>query len=154
MAYTHEQFAADVAQKFEFLESTYGLRRHGLHAEGAGAWIVYENIDVKVTVELEIGGSCGVSVQNLRHVNRDPLERNEFDLDEIVGLSGARQQRRQEPRSIPEAVAKAAQLLQSTGSSVLKGDFVALHARQAKAAETIRRNSAAMDLTMDSVKPQ
>ena len=153
MAYTHEQFGSDVAQKFEFLESSHGLRRHALHAESAGAWIIYENADVKVTVEYEIGGSCGVSVQNVRHVNRDPLERNEFDLDEIVALSGGKP-RREEPRSMPEAVSRAAQLLQSAGSSVLKGDFVALHARQARAAETIRRNNAAMDLTLETVKPE
>jgi len=153
MAYTHEQFGADVTQKFEFLESAFGLRRHALHVEGAGSWMIYENVDVKVTIEYEVGGSCGVSVQNLRHVNKDPLERNEFDLDEIVALAGAKP-RREQPSSMTEAVSRAAQLLQQSGSGVLKGDFVALHARQAKAADTIRRNNAALDLSHETSKPQ
>src|SRR5688572_2745837 len=78
--YTHENFAADVARNFEFLESDYGMRKEPLHVAGPGAWAVYANEQVKVVIELEVGGSCGVSVSNLRHVKRDPLERSEFDL--------------------------------------------------------------------------
>ena len=37
--YTHENFAADVARNFEFLESEYGMRREPLHIAGAGSWV-------------------------------------------------------------------------------------------------------------------
>ena len=96
---------------------------------------------MKIVVEHEPGGYCGVSVLNLRHVKRDPLERSEFDLEEIVAVGGPRQTRRQDPRSMSEAVAKAAETLRSVGESVLKGDFEALHARQRKLVEAVRRNN-------------
>ena len=87
--YTHENFAADVTRHFEFLESEYGMRREPAHIAGAGSWVVYGNPTVKVVVEHEIGGYCSVSVVNLHHVKRDPLERSEFDLDEIVAIGQA-----------------------------------------------------------------
>ncbi len=139
--YTHENFAADVVRNFEFLETEYGMRREPTHIAGAGAWIVYANATVKVIVESEIGGSCGVSVVNLRHVQRDPMERSEFDLEEITRLSSQRQQRRQEPRSMSEALARAAETLRSIGPSVLKGDFEALHEQQRKLVEAVRRTN-------------
>jgi hypothetical protein len=139
--YTHENFAADVARNFEFLESEYGLRREPLHIEGANSWVVYGNALVKVVVEHELGGYCGVSVLNLRHVKRDPMERGEFDLDEIVAVGGQRQARRQDPRSMSEAVVRNAQTLRSVGGPVLKGDFEALHARQRKLVEAVRRSN-------------
>jgi len=139
--YTHESFGADVARNFEFLESEYGMRREPLHAAGAGSWVVYANALMKVVVEYEIGGYCGVSVVNLRHVKRDPLERSEFDLEEIIAVSGQRQPRRQEPRSMSEAVAKSAETLRSMGAPVLKGDFEALHARQRKLVEPFRHSN-------------
>jgi hypothetical protein len=139
--YTHENFAADVTRNFEFLESEHGMRREPLHIAGAGSWVVYANPQVKVIVEYEVGGSCGVSVENLRHVKRDPMERSEFDLDEIVAVSGSRQQRRQDSKSMSDAVAKCAQTLRAAGTTVLNGDFEALHSRQRKLVEAIRRNS-------------
>lgn len=139
--YTHENFAADVTRNFEFLESEYGLRREPLHNSGAGSWVVYANPDVKVVVEHEVPGYCGVSVVNLRHVKRDPLERSEFDLEEIVAISNSRQPRRQDPRSMSEAVARCADTLRSVGASVLKGDFEALHTRQRKNVEAVRRHN-------------
>ena len=139
--YTHENFAADVVRNFEFLESEYGMRREPAHVEGAGSWVVYANPALKVVVEHELGGYCGVSVVNLRHVKRDPLERSEFDLEEIVAVGASRQSRRQDPRSMSEAVTKAAETLRSTGASVLKGDFEALHDRQRKLVEALRRHN-------------
>jgi hypothetical protein len=139
--YTHENFGADVARNFEFLESEYGMRREPLHIAGAGSWVVYANALMKIVVEYEMGGYCGVSVLNLHHVKRDPLERSEFDLEEIVALSGSRQPRRQEPRSMSEAVARSAETLRSVGAPVLKGDFEALHARQRKLVEAVRRSN-------------
>lgn len=139
--YTHENFAADVVRNFEFLESEYGMRRDPAHVEGAGSWVVYANATMKIIVEHELGGYCGVTVLNLRHVKRDPLERSEFDLDEIVAVGGGRQQRRQEPKSMSEAVAKAAETLRSAGASVLKGDFEPLHVRQRKLVEALRRHN-------------
>ena len=139
--YTHESFGADVARNFEFLESEYGMRREPLHVAGAGSWVVYANALVKIVVEYEIGGYCGVSVVNLRHVKRDPLERSEFDLDEIIAVGGQRQTRRQDPKSMSEAVAKSAATLRSMGAPVLKGDFEALHARQRKLVEALRRSN-------------
>jgi hypothetical protein len=138
--YTHENFATDVVRNFEFLESEFGMRREPAHVAGAGSWIVYVNPTVKVVVEYELGGYCGVSVLNLHHVKRDPLERSEFDLEEIVAVGG-RQMRRQEPRSVSEAVARAAETLRSAGASVLRGDFEALHARQRKLVEALRRHN-------------
>ena len=139
--YTHENFAADVVRNFEFLESEYAMRREPAHLAGASSWVVYANAMMKIVVEYELAGYCGVSVLNLRHVKRDPMERSEFDLDEIIALGGSRQTRRQEPRSISEAVARAAETLRSVGASVLKGDFEALHARQRKLVEAVRRNN-------------
>ena len=139
--YTHDNFAADVTRNFEFLESEYGMRRELPHVAGANSWVVYANALVKVVVECEIGGYCGVSVLNLRHVKRDPMERSEFDLEEIVAVGGQRQARRQDPRSMSEAVAKNAQTLRSVGGPVLKGDFEALHARQRKLVEAVRRSN-------------
>ena len=139
--YTHENFAADVARNFEFLESEYGMRREPLHVAGAASWVVYANALMKIVVESETGGYCGVSVLDLRHVKRDPMERSEFDLEEIVSISGPRQTRRQEPRSMSEAVAKSAETLRSVGTPVLKGDFEALHARQRKLVEAVRRTN-------------
>ena len=139
--YTHENFAADVARNFAFLESEYGMHREPARVAGAGSWVVYANSMMKIVVEHELGGYCGVSVVNLRHVKRDPLERSEFDLEEIVAVGGPGQTRRQDPRSMSEAVAKAAETLRSVGASVLKGDFEALHARQRKLVEAVRRNN-------------
>jgi hypothetical protein len=140
--YTHEDFAADVARNFQFLESDYGMRREPAHLAGAGSWVVYANATVKVIVEREIGGHCGVTVVNVLHVKRDPLERSEFDLEEIVAAGGARQQqRRQDPRSMSEAVARAAETLRTAGASVLGGDFEALHSRQRKLVEALRRHN-------------
>ena len=138
--YTHENFAADVARNFEFLESEYGMRREPLQVAGGGSWVVYANSLMKIVVEYELGGYCGVSVLNLRHVKRDPLERSEFDLEEIIAI-GPRQTRRQEPRSMSEAVARNAETLRSVGAPVLKGDFEALHARQRKLVEAVRRTN-------------
>ncbi len=143
---THESFAIDVAREFRFLEEEYGMRREPVPAAAGGSWLVYANIDVRVVVEHEIGGFCGVTVQNLRHVKRDPLERGEFDLEEIVALAGGqRQGRRQEPRSLTEAVAKAAQTLRTAGAAVLKGDFEALQVRQRKAVDLLRRHHPLQD---------
>lgn len=139
--YTHENFAADVVRNFQFLEVEYGMRREPLHIEGINSWIVYANALLKIIVEHEVGGYCTVTAMNLRHVKRDPLERSEFDLEEIVALSGSRPQRRQDPRSMGEAVAKAAETLRSAGVSVLKGDFEPLHARQRKMVEAVRRHT-------------
>jgi hypothetical protein len=141
LMYTHENFAADVLQNFEFLESEYGMRREPTHVAGAGSWVVYANLNVKVVIEYEVGGSCGVSVVNLRHVKHDPLERSEFDLEEIIAVAAPRQQRRQDPRSMSEAVAKSAETLRSIGASVLKGDFEALHTRQRGRVEALRRHN-------------
>jgi hypothetical protein len=138
--YTHENFAADVARSFEFLESEYGMRREPPQGAGVGSWVVYANSLMKIVVEYEVGGYCGVSVVNLRHVKRDPLERSEFDLSEIVAVSGLREQRRQDPRSMSEAVSRCAETLRSAGASVLKGDFEALQARQRRHVEAVRRN--------------
>ena len=139
--YSHENFAADVGRNFAFLESEYGMRREPPHVAGAGSWVVYANSLIKIVVEYEIGGYCGVSVMNLRHVKRDPLERSEFDLEEIVAIVGSRQSRREAPRSMSDAVAKCAETLRSVGGPVLKGDFEALHARQRKLVEALRRNN-------------
>ena len=145
--YTHEQFAADVVKRVEFLETTFGMRRHPAHVEGRVSWIAYENSKAKVIVEHELGASCTVSIQNLRHVKKDPLERGEFDLDEVVAASGKKLSRRDEPRNVPEAVAKSAELLQNLGAGVLNGEFAELQARQQKMADTIRKHQAAYDLT-------
>jgi hypothetical protein len=139
--YTHENFAADVARNFEFLESEYGMHRDPVQIAGGSSWVTYTNSTMKVVVEHELGGYCGVSVLNLRHVKRDPLERSEFDLEEIIAVGGSRQTRRQDPRSMSEAVARAAETLRSVGAPVLKGDFEALHARQRKLLEAVRRNN-------------
>jgi hypothetical protein len=139
--YTHEDFAADVVRHFTFLESDYGMRREPLQKAGIGSWVGYVAAEVKVVVEYEIGGYCSVSVQNLRHVKRDPLERSEFDLDEIIAVSGTRPQRRPDPRSVGEVVARAAEALRTIGAAVLKGDFEALHERQRKMAEAVRRHN-------------
>jgi hypothetical protein len=139
--YTHENFAADVARNFEFLETEYGMRRESLRVEGIASWVVYANPLMKIVVEYELAGYCGVSVLNLRHVKRDPLERSEFDLEEIVAVAGVRPTRRQEPRSMSDAVAKNAETLRSLGAGVLKGDFEALHARQRKLVEAVRRTN-------------
>ena len=136
--YTPENFASDVTRHFAFLESDYGMRRE---PAGAVSWIVYGNESVRVIIEHETGGYCGVTVVNLRHVKHDPLERAEFDLDEIVAASGQRPPRRQDPRSMGEAIARSADTLRAVGAPVLKGDFEALHARQRKMVEAIRRHS-------------
>ena len=140
--YTHENFAADVTRDFEFLETEYGMRRDPVHVAGSNYWILYTNATVRVIVEHEIGGSCGVTVQNLRHVKRDPLERAEFDLEEIVAAAGApRPGKRQEPRSMTEAIARAAQTLRTVGGPVLNGAFEELQTRQRKAVEALRRHN-------------
>ncbi|HXA18388.1 MAG TPA: hypothetical protein VN380_15445 [Thermoanaerobaculia bacterium] len=139
--YTHENFAADVARNFGFLETEYGMRREPPNVAGVGSWVVYANALMKVVVEHEVGGYCGVSVVNLRHVKHDPMERSEFDLEEIIAVGGPRQTRRQDPRSMSEAVQKSAETLRTVGASVLKGDFEALHARQRRNVEAARRNN-------------
>ena len=137
---THDVFAAEVARAFEYLETEFGLRREPMHRDGRHAWVVYANVDVKVIVEHEENAYCGVSVQNLRYVKHDALERSEFDLDEIMAAARPQQQqRRQEWRSSPEALRKAAELLKSVGGPVLRGDFEALHTRQRRTVETLRR---------------
>ncbi len=138
---SHDDFAKDVIKSFEFLESEYGLRREPMHVEGAGGWIGYANATIRVIIEHELGNYCGVTVQNLPHVKRDPQERSEFDLDEIVAVSGTRPQRRQEPRSLSEAITRASETLRAVGGPALKGDFEALHARQLKLIEAVRKGN-------------
>jgi len=138
--FTQEEFAAEVARQFQFLESEYGMRREPMHAERGRAWIGFANAGVKVVVEVEDGTYISVTVQNLRHIKRDTLERSEFDLDEIVAASGPRQPRRQDLRANREGVAKAAEALRAVGAPVLRGEFDTLHARQLKAVETLRRH--------------
>jgi hypothetical protein len=144
----NEAFTREVTKEFAFLEETHGMRREPAAVSGGGFWLIYGNTDVRVVIELEIGGHVGVSVQNLRHIKRDPLERSEFDLEEIVSVANARRDgRRGEPRSMAEAVARAAQTLRAVGSSVLHGDFAALHERQRKAVEALRHHHPLQDDT-------
>lgn len=138
--YSHDDFAKDVIRNFEFLESEYALRREPMHVEGAGCWVAYGSPTVRVIVEHELGNYCGVTIQNVRHVKRDPLERSEFDLEEIVAVSGLKQPRRQDPRSPGEAVGRAAETLRAVGEPVLKGEFEALHTRQLKLVEALRKS--------------
>lgn len=145
--YTHEQFANDVMRRFEFLETDYAMKRHAAVTEGQVSWIVYENPNAKVFVEHELGASCSLSVQNPRYIKRDPLERNEFDIEEVAVVAGRKLSKRDEPRTAAEAVAKWADLLRAVGGPVLNGDFEELQARQQKMADTIRKNQAAYDLT-------
>jgi hypothetical protein len=143
---TNEAFTNEVTQQFRFLEEDYGMRREPAAVSGGGHWLIYGNVNVRVVIEAEVGGTCGVTVQNLRFVKKDPLERNEFDLDEIVATAaGPRQPRRPEPRTMQEAVARAAQTLKTVGAPVLNGDFEALHARQKKAVEVLRRHHPLQD---------
>jgi hypothetical protein len=135
--YTHENFTADVVKNFEFLETEHGMRRE----PGGSSWVAYANPVAKVIIEHEGGSYCGVTVVNLRHVKKDPLERSEFDLEEIVAISGNRPPRKQDPRSVTEAIARAAETLRAAGASVLKGDFDALHTRQKKLVEANRRHN-------------
>jgi hypothetical protein len=138
---SQETFAVDVARDFAFLETEYGMRREPMHVSGGSSWVVYANATVRVIVEHELGGYCGVTVQNLRHVKKDPLERAEFDLDEIVAAAPGPKPRRQDPRSMTEAVAKAAQTLKTLGGPVLNGAFDELQNRQRKAVEALRRHN-------------
>ena len=134
---TPENFTADVTRNFEFLETDHGMRRE----PGGSSWVAYANPVVRVIIEHEGGAYCGVTVVNLRHVKRDPLERSEFDLEEIVAVSGNKPPRRQEPRSIGEAIARAAETLKAVGAPIFNGDFEALHARQKKLVEANRRHN-------------
>lgn len=136
--FTHEEFAAEVARQFQFLESDYAMRREPQQKSGVRSWVGYANVNVKVVIEFEENGYCSVTVQNLRHIKHDPLERSEFDLDEIVAVSSPRPPRRQELRATRESVAKAAETLKTLGAPVLAGDFEALHARQKRAVDTLR----------------
>jgi hypothetical protein len=137
--YTSDDFSSDVAKSFEFLESEYAMQRGPTIGPGAGTWITYSGASALVTVELEPGGYCGVTVRNPRHVKEDPMERSEFDLEEIIAIHGNVPRQRHEPRSMSEAVARAAQALRATGDRVLRGDFEALHERQKHAVQAARR---------------
>jgi hypothetical protein len=134
----HEEFAAAVAASFKFLETDYGMRPGLLQSDAGRRWISYGNVNVKVVVEHELPSQCSVTVEDLRFVKRDPLERGEFDLDEVVAVSGSRPPRQPNPRSLSEAVARVAETLKAAGSSVLQGDFEKLHARQRRAVEALR----------------
>lgn len=137
--FTHDEFAAEVARHFQFLETDHSMRRELQQKSGPRSWIPYANVDVKVVIEYEENGYCSVTVQNLRHIKHDPLERSEFDLDEIVAVSGSKPPKRQDFRATRDVVARMAELLRSVGTAVLNGDFEALHARQKKAVDTLRR---------------
>jgi hypothetical protein len=139
--FTHEDFAEEVARHFQFLEKDYEMRREPMQKSGVRSWLTYGNINVKVVIEFEERGYLSVTVQNLRHIRHDPLERSEFDLDEILAVSNPRQQRRQEFRAVRESPARAAEALRTAGAPMLGGDFEALHARQRKAVETLRRHN-------------
>lgn len=141
--YTPDDFSNDVTKHFEFLESEYRMRREPMKREGTSTWITYASDVAKVIVEHDVGGYCSVAVQNPRYVKADPLERLEFDLDEVLAVSGSRPGKRQEPRSMSEAVARAADTLRQAGARVLNGDFEALHARQRKVVESVRKNNPA-----------
>jgi hypothetical protein len=137
--YTSDDFAGDVTGSFEFLESEYAMQRSPTSGSGAGTWITYSGTAALVTIEFEPGGYCGVTVRNPRHVKEDPMERSEFDLEEIIAVHGNAPRQRQEPRSMSEAVARAAQALRAAGDRVLRGDFEALHERQKLAVQAARR---------------
>ena len=150
--FTHEEFAAEVARHFQFLETDYAMRREPQQKAGPRSWITYGNVDVKVVVEYEEKEFCSVTVQNLRHIKHDPLERSEFDLDEIVAVSGTRPPRRQDSRANREVVGKLAELLRTLGAPDLGGNFEALHARQRKAVETLRRYDPPIQLETPDTK--
>jgi hypothetical protein len=116
-----------------------------MQTSDASGWIVYESPYVKVIVENEAGFSCGVSIQDLRRVKHDPLERTEFDIDEILALSNKKPRN---ARNMSESIANGADALRNFGAAVLQGEFERLHERQARAVETIRRNQAAFDITI------
>lgn len=138
--YTHEDFVSDVLRNFEFLETEYAMRREPLQVAGAGCWVAFSNAVARVVIEHETAGYCSVSVQNPHHVKKDPLERSEFDLEEIVAVSGGRPPRRMDGRPMSEVLARAAETLRGAGTAALKGDFEALHARQRKTVESIRKS--------------
>lgn len=139
--FTHEEFAGEVTRHFEFLETDHAMRREPLQSSPGRSWIAYGNVNVKVVVELEHNAYISVTVQNLRHIKHDPLERSEFDLDEIIAAA-PRPPRRPDLRANRESVAKAAELLRTLGAAVLAGEFETLHTRQKKAVETLRRYDA------------
>lgn len=116
-----------------------------MQTSGATGWIVYESPNVKVIVENEAGFSCGVTIQDLRRIKHDPLERTEFDIEEILALANKKPRT---SRNMNESIVNGADALRNFGASVLKGDFERLHERQARAVETIRRNQAAYDITI------
>jgi len=135
---THEDFATEVERQFQFLDSEYRLRREPMQKEGARAWVGYANVDIRVVIEQEENAFCSITVQDLRHIKHDPLERGEFDLDEIVAITNPRPKRR-DFRATREGIAQAAEMLRAIGRPVLEGDFAALHERQRKAVELLRR---------------
>lgn len=148
---SHEDFAAEVTKRFEFLESAHQFRRHAMQTSGASGWIVYESPNVKVIVENEAGFSCGVTIQDLRRVKHDPLERTEFDIDEILAMTNRKPRN---ARNMNESIANGADALRNFGAAVLNGEFEKLHERQARSLETIRRNQAAYDITIPEKSEQ
>lgn len=139
--YTQEDFEADVIRDFEFLVTQYGMRREPLRSAGVGTWITYANPMAKVIIEYEVGGFCGVTVQNPRFIQHDPQERSEFDLEEIIEVSPNKPQRRRDPKNVTELIARSAETLRTLGDAVLKGDFDALHERQRKVVEAGKRTN-------------
>lgn len=138
---SQEEFVAEVTRQFQFLETDYGMHREPVQNGPGRTWMTYGNVNVKVIVEVEHNAYLHVTVQNLRQIKHDSLERSEFDLDEIIAAS-PRPPRRPELRANRESLAKAADMLRTVGAPVLQGDFETLRARQLKAVEAIRRHDA------------
>jgi hypothetical protein len=138
--FTHDEFAEAVIRHFQFLESDFGLRREPQQKADGRSWVSYANAALRVIVEYEIDAYCTVTVQNIGHVKRDPLERSEFDLDEIVAVSAGRPQKKQDPRAMADVIARSAETLRTNGATVLGGNFDALHERQRKTVESLRRS--------------
>jgi hypothetical protein len=138
---SQEEFVAEVSRQFQFLETDYGMQREAVQSGPGRAWVTFGNVNVKVIVEIEHKAYVHVTVQNLRQIKHDSLERSEFDLDEIIAAS-PRPPRRQDFRANRESLARAAEMLRTVGAPVLQGDFEALRARQLKAVEAIRSHDA------------
>ena len=121
--YTFEDFEADVAAAFAFLEQEHGMHRTFERA-GVASWVTYENSLARVQVYYEIGSGVATTLEDRRY-ERKPLDTSRsFTLADL----GANE-RLIERDSSCENVREQARYLETHGRSVLEGDFTRLHAK-------------------------
>jgi hypothetical protein len=121
--YTLDEFCADTATAFAFLERDFSMQR-SIMRNGREASVDYRNTDVHVAVNYEVGAGIWVNIEDLRY-ERKPLDTSRmYGLDDIARVLGVP---RPDSGASTNSLSLSASFLASSGRCILNGDFAELH---------------------------